>query len=387
MKYNIHKVTVKELEIARNTGRRAIPFYQRGEVSSWKKNTAMVNWLDTLINGYPTTPIFCESFNNADSKNRIYKLIDGQQRTAAIARICDGTFTLTEESISLLPEFLKEFYSPLLGMDFDNWPASYKNNLLNYTFTVIEVVEASEEEILILFDRLQKGKPLTPSQSKRGVYLPKLSQFNDFLNADGFKKAGLKQSEIETILMQLVKSSIEESPSYDATALVQSFIDCNVTDDLVLNLEKVAENFSTLMKYHSEADEDSAREFKKCLKKTHVESILFALLKDNEDALRPELVYNRIMSFFSMKGDSRTSEKIAYNDASLQNTASVEAVKTRHEIMVKVINGTALKAIVPEPKEKIQPLKKPSEVKSSEKKNKRGHSTAELMQAAEQPIA
>lgn len=383
MKYNIHKVTVKELEQARNTGRRAIPFYQRGEVSSWKKPLAMVNWLDTLENGYPTTPIFCESFNGADVKNRIYKLIDGQQRTAANARITDGQFILTDEIISLLPDWLQEFYSPLVGLSFDEWPVSYKNNLLNYSFTVVEVIEATEEEILILFDRLQKGKPLTPSQSKRGVYLPKLSEFGDFLTASGFKAAGLKQSEIETILMQLVKSTNEENPSYDATALVQSFIDCTVTDELILNMGKVAENFTTLMNYHSEADEDSAREFKRALKKTHVESILYALMQDSEDILRPELVYNRIMSFFAMKRDSRTSEKIDYSNASLQNTASQECVKTRHEIMTKVINGTALKAIVIEKEVKTPPLKKPSEVKSTEKKNKRGHSTAELMEAAE----
>lgn len=381
MKYNIHKVTVKELENARNTGRRAIPFYQRGEVSSWKKDTAMVNWLDTLINGYPTTPIFCESFNGADSKNRVYKLIDGQQRTAAIARITDSTFILTPEKIALLPEWLQEYYQPLTGLSFDEWPASYKNNLLNYSFTVIEVIEASEEEILILFDRLQKGKPLTPSQSKRGVYLPKLSSFNDFLTADGFRKAGLKVSEVEAILMQLVKSTNEENPSYDATALVQSFIDTIVTDDLILNMGKVAENFSTLMKYHTEADEDSAREFKRALKKTHVESILYALLQDSDDMLTPDIVYNRIMSFFAMKRDARTSEKIDYSNASLQNTASQECVKTRHEIMARVINGTALKAIVPP--EKTVPLKKPSEIKSGEKKNKRGHSTAELLEAAE----
>jgi hypothetical protein len=256
-----------------------------------------------------------------------------------------------------------------------------QKTFLNYELHFAIIEGLTEEDLNEVFSRLQKGAPLTASVARRGQYMKQLTALKTALDSPVWDKIGLKQSERETVLMQLV-NSLTGNESFDSQILVENFVNWNMEQSLIEKINHGLENLDSVLFEYSQDDQKGQSEFKKSLRKIHIEAILYSLIVENDvtDEMDSLIVYQNIRTFFGMMRDERTIEKINYNDSCSNGTSSESAVKNRHDTMRRVIIGTFQRPIVIE---KTVPLKKPSEVKSQEKKNKRGHSEKELMEHAE----
>ncbi len=143
------------------------PEYQRGAAWSKSQKQALI---DSLFRAYPIPPIFLERkpsaglFGGAAEK---YEIIDGQQRTLALAEYFRGEFPLltsTDEKLRL-PHSLRAKETPWGGKTYEDLPPD-SAKFLNDTEINIILVEnvQNPDEVRDLFIRLQSGTALTRQQ-------------------------------------------------------------------------------------------------------------------------------------------------------------------------------------------------------------------------------
>ena len=75
-----------------------------------------------------------------------YDCVDGQQRIVSIIEFFSGELTLLD------------------GRNIDQLPENERNDLFEYKFTVAIITKAEEDDLRLLFQRLQLGSPLNAGE-------------------------------------------------------------------------------------------------------------------------------------------------------------------------------------------------------------------------------
>ena len=182
MKTEIKEWTIEELYQIKDKIQDQ-PKYQRGKVWTQIKKQMLI---DSIIRGIDIPKIYLRKLEHGLHD---FEVADGQQRISAIKEIIDGKFTLSSKIINGLN--LSKFGSYELGnkkiTDLSN---ELKNQFLEYKLTIAKIEHASNEQIRILFARLQMGDTLNPAE-KRNAIISKLGIEIDnlVLNHDFFTKS------------------------------------------------------------------------------------------------------------------------------------------------------------------------------------------------------
>ena len=169
------------------------PEYQRNAVWTRPQKQLLI---DSILRGYDLPKFYWRK------KSNNWEIVDGQQRTLAICDYLAGRFALGKD------------FEPIEGSNGQSYNVSRKNyneldaylkdGLDRYTITVVEIEEATDDEISELFQRLQNGTSLKTSEKlhadngELATYLKELVgvsnlwkewtniknvRFDDFLNA------------------------------------------------------------------------------------------------------------------------------------------------------------------------------------------------------------
>ena len=144
MKFEVKEWELRDLYKRRH--RINFPVYQRGEVWSEEKQRLLV---DSILRGIDIPKLYLQYFKS-DNGYEEWDCIDGHQRIKAIVGFFDGEF-----------EYKGETFDDLSNDDRDKFE--------QYKLTIAEVTEIDEEEVRLLFQRLQLGVPLNSGEKLNSI--------------------------------------------------------------------------------------------------------------------------------------------------------------------------------------------------------------------------
>ncbi|MGQ4808654.1 hypothetical protein NKDENANG_02042 [Candidatus Entotheonellaceae bacterium PAL068K] len=180
-------MTLQELcELKENGMLKVNHEYQRGE--RWTPNQKQM-FIDSLLRGYSAPAFYFHKTerHGGGITNTYFEIIDGQQRTNAIAGYFEGGFPLLDPNADKgfrFPNFVKRKECPWGGKRFEELSEKTKEGLKSHKVVIYEITTDDENEVRDLFIRLQAGTPLTP-QDKRDAWP---GNFTDFILTVGGKE-------------------------------------------------------------------------------------------------------------------------------------------------------------------------------------------------------
>jgi len=138
------------------------PEYQRGQVWSRSKQ-ALLN--ESIFRGIDLPKIYLRKLVN---KHHEYEVADGQQRICSIKGFLNNKINLPKGQIGNLT-LSRIGSTDLSGKYFDNLDDSLKNFYYDTKLTISIIEDASEEEIRVLFGRLQEGVTLNAAEKRNAI--------------------------------------------------------------------------------------------------------------------------------------------------------------------------------------------------------------------------
>lgn len=132
------------------------PYFQRRSV--WTPQ-AKVYLVDTILRGMPIPKIYMRTQIDASSLRSFREVVDGQQRLRAITEFAGDGFRLTRRA--------KEF----AGLTFTTLGPELQEAFLTYAIAVDQLVNASDDDVLEVFARLNTYTvSLSPAERRHAKY-------------------------------------------------------------------------------------------------------------------------------------------------------------------------------------------------------------------------
>ncbi|HEX5688264.1 MAG TPA: DUF262 domain-containing protein [Ideonella sp.] len=125
--------------------------YQRNPVWSDRQKAALI---DTILLEYPIPELYMQEVITAEGRQR-HVVVDGQQRISAVLGFLAGEFELSDES-PVAP-----------GLAFDDLGLPERKRIFEYSFVVRLLPEMPEEEIRIIFQRINRNTVVLNAQELR----------------------------------------------------------------------------------------------------------------------------------------------------------------------------------------------------------------------------
>src|SRR4051812_18165250 len=127
------------------------PPFQRNPVWSRRQQSALI---DTILLEYPIPELYMQDLTDAEGKER-HIVVDGQQRIRAVLDYLAGEFELEDES----PRWP--------GIAFDDLGVEDRKRLYEYNFVIRVLPEIPEEELRIIFSRINRSTETLNAQELR----------------------------------------------------------------------------------------------------------------------------------------------------------------------------------------------------------------------------
>ena len=144
MRFTVKEWPLIELYMKRNQIK--FPVYQRQEVWSEGKNKLLI---DSIFRGIDIPKLYLQ-YTVDNEGHEEWDCIDGHQRIKAIVGYFDGDFEYEGDTFDALSDPQKLVFE-------------------NYKLTIAEVTEISDEEVRLLFQRLQLGIPLNSGEKLNSI--------------------------------------------------------------------------------------------------------------------------------------------------------------------------------------------------------------------------
>ncbi len=138
----------KRLEINRDFQRRSV----------WR-TPGKVYLIDSLLRGYPIPKMYFRSKIDAITQSSIREVVDGQQRLLTIFEFADDKLRLTKRA------------GDFAGMRYSDLDEDAKSQFLSYTFVAEQLINASDDEVLEVFARINTYTvALNPAEQRHAQY-------------------------------------------------------------------------------------------------------------------------------------------------------------------------------------------------------------------------
>jgi hypothetical protein len=167
----------RELDkVFKRRDRYEIPDWQRDEVWDLPRKQSLI---DSILRGWRLPKFY---FVKLSAKPTSYEVVDGQQRLATIFEFLSDELELTEETAA---EFGGKKYSDL--------PDDISDKVDDFEIDFDEIEDASDEELMTFFQRLQSGLQLNSSErlnainSKLKTFCKKMSKHKFFTEKVAFE--------------------------------------------------------------------------------------------------------------------------------------------------------------------------------------------------------
>ncbi len=157
--WELHKISRREEVINPK------PQYQRSE-GIWSERKQQL-FMDSLLRGYDIPKIYLRVTEGEYD----HEVVDGQQRLRTIWKFYKDEFALGDVSEDLP-------HGNLAGKRYSDFNHDTKDELNNIELVVVEIRDATDEEVRDLFLRLQEGESLTPAEKRNAM----LGNMRDFVS-------------------------------------------------------------------------------------------------------------------------------------------------------------------------------------------------------------
>lgn len=131
-------------------------YFQRNDAWNDLQRSKLIQ---TILEGYPVPPVYA----NKVSSTKVFEMMDGKQRMTAIFRFLNDQFRLSDGII--INDDGEEI--DLSGKKYSELSEDMRNVIRDYNLTIYYYEDLTEEQQLILFDRLNGGTALTTYQKAR----------------------------------------------------------------------------------------------------------------------------------------------------------------------------------------------------------------------------
>ncbi len=132
------------------------PSFQRGSV--WTQ-AAKLFLIDTILNRLPVPQIYLRTRINPQTQSTMREVVDGQQRLRSILEFASGSIKFGNKA--------KQF----AGLDFQNLEVDQKEAFLSFPLTTIQLINASDADVLEVFSRLNSyNVKVTPAELRHAKY-------------------------------------------------------------------------------------------------------------------------------------------------------------------------------------------------------------------------
>lgn len=287
--------------------------------------------ITSMIIGYPIPPIYSKR-----GENKIYDILEGQQRLVTIAKFLNDEFKLTDiESFELTDEATgeKKEYN-ISGLKFSELPEELQEVVKTCSLTIYYFDDITQEEIREMFQRLNNGKPLS-TKEKNIAYCNDISNimelgkhniFHDMLT----KKAYESKSYVSIIakMYQMMTEDIENISFVGSK--FNSYIqlvkinpeEAGRLQDLFDSIELIHDTFA------GDLDKHIQKIGKKIYKEIHLISLVPFIKKGNEEGIDIGLMIDWIRGFYEPEDKPSISDE--YNIACIAGTAKPENIQKRY---------------------------------------------------------
>jgi len=294
------------------------PEYQRAVVWSKDKQQLLI---DTILKKMHIPPIYFRVLENG-----YYECVDGQQRCTSIFDFFDNKFPLSKK---YSPEFAGKYFKEL--------PSNIRDLFDDYEIMVFEINNANDDEIREMFDRLQRGMPLTAGEKlnaragKMHDFISELTQtrfFKEIVNVRNYRGAYYQMCSqilaLEMFGIKDVKFRILENMHKE-------------NKDLDIN-EKIPTQVKKVINFLSRAFESKTPEL-------HTRAGIVSLyllistimkeysLKDKEDLIKDFVIYFQDKLREAVEKDNNP-ELLKFLNAISHSSDGANSIRTRHEILI-----------------------------------------------------
>ena len=132
------------------------PQYQRTPVWTEKKKQLLI---DSILRRYDLPKFYLRSSDPPYE----HEIVDGQQRLRAIWEFRNDQYRLRKTSKEI-PD-----YDDLSGKKWSELSSDQKDKIGNFPLTIVEIKDASNEQVEELFSRLQEGVVLNPAEKRNAM--------------------------------------------------------------------------------------------------------------------------------------------------------------------------------------------------------------------------
>ncbi|MGI9558970.1 MAG: HNH endonuclease family protein [Thermodesulfobacteriota bacterium] len=143
------------------------PQYQR-EAAIWSEAKQQL-FIDTILNGYDVPKLYFHDVSNDKKTHHKFAVVDGKQRLYAIWNFLCSEFVLgqdvevPEEDKGLTQE------KALEGQKFSELNTYWQGRIEDYALPIVQIQDATEDDIEELFSRLNNGEPLSGAEKRNAM--------------------------------------------------------------------------------------------------------------------------------------------------------------------------------------------------------------------------
>ncbi len=305
-----------------------IPEYQRGKVWSLQKKQLFV---DTILKGWKIPKLY---FRLVDADEQSFECVDGQQRLNAVFEFYDNKLVLPDEAVK---KYNGKTYSTLRP--------EFSDKFDDYEFQIDEIEDATDEELEVLFLRLQLGTPLNTAEKLNAIggnlrdYIKELSKSDFFQKAISVRDTRYAHFVICSKFFYLV---IHQIPSQLRQSELERMLKDNKNfskkSPVASKVKKILDLLYNIFKNHPKVLRNRA----------NILSVFYLLYQfKNIDSISKNIenIKDYFLSFFYLlqkeveKGSKATNRNLLnYQDAISRNTDSKEAITTRNDILTKYLS-------------------------------------------------
>lgn len=147
------------------------PIQRKGGQWDNKKASLLIR---SMLSGYPIPPLYVimESVTKHNTEGEEYtdetfQVLDGKQRLTNIQDFLANQMALHDDTPEVYDS--KKNLVSIAGNTFSELPKALQNKIMDYTFTVYKLENATDEEIEDVFFYLQNGTPLSAQQQAKAT--------------------------------------------------------------------------------------------------------------------------------------------------------------------------------------------------------------------------
>ena len=289
--------------------------------------------IHSMLENYPIPAFFAAKDENG------YSMLDGKQRSNAIADYINGKFELSNLPELTLEEEGEQQEIDINGFDFDGLPEEFQDRIKDYSLTVYYFDGITDEEINELFFRLNNGKPLSAIELTRvkAKSLDKIKELgkHEIFTSTLTEKAINKYTN-EDIVIKSWSILYTECPNFETKNIRPLIENADITTEQIDNLktvyDKILEVYTTLTA--TTASKQDNKIAKRLITRTHLISLVPIISKQiNNNIFDAQQFTNWVKHFFA--GTKSATINDVYNEAARSASGKTENVKKRLDLITE----------------------------------------------------